>query len=78
MREEVAHHFRFVHRTPVSPTVLREYTDQTTWSAKVGFGRRWVDGVDRLEDTLNTIEIYWCLRRPDADCGDVGCDHRRE
>ncbi|BCO34228.1 Rieske (2Fe-2S) protein [Mycobacterium heckeshornense] len=54
------HHFRFVHRTPISPAVLREYTDDTTWSAKVGFGRRWLDGVDRPGDTLNTIEIYWC------------------
>jgi 3-ketosteroid 9alpha-monooxygenase subunit A len=53
------HHFRFVHRTPVSPTVLREYTDASTWSAKVGFGKRWSDGVDRPDETLNTIEIYW-------------------
>ncbi|MEZ0351953.1 Rieske 2Fe-2S domain-containing protein [Mycobacterium sp. pR1184] len=53
------HHFRFVHRTPISPTVLREHTDSSTWSAKVGFGRRWADGEDRLDDTLNTIEIYW-------------------
>lgn len=53
------HHFRFVHHTPISPVVLREYTDSSTWSAKVGFGRRWADGVDRPGDTLNTIEIYW-------------------
>lgn len=53
------HHFRFVHRTPVSPTVLREYTDVSTWSAKLGFGRRWSDGVDRPDETMNTIEIYW-------------------
>jgi len=53
------HHFRFVHHTPISPVVLREYTDNSTWSAKVGFGRRWADGVDRSEDTLNTIEIYF-------------------
>ena len=53
------HHFRFVHHTPISPTVLREFTDSTTWSAKVGFGKRWADGVDRPDDTLNTIEILW-------------------
>jgi 3-ketosteroid 9alpha-monooxygenase subunit A len=53
------HHFRFVHRTPASPTVLRETSDDATWSAKVGFGRRWSDGIDRRDDTMNTIEIYW-------------------
>jgi nitrite reductase/ring-hydroxylating ferredoxin subunit len=53
------HHFRFVHRTPVSPVVLREHTNDSTWAAKVGFGRRWTDGVDRADDTMNTIEIYW-------------------
>ncbi|MGA9613133.1 MAG: Rieske 2Fe-2S domain-containing protein, partial [Mycobacterium sp.] len=53
------HHFRFVHGTPISPVVLAESTDSSTWSAKVGFGRRWSDGVDRAEDTMNTIEIYW-------------------
>jgi phenylpropionate dioxygenase-like ring-hydroxylating dioxygenase large terminal subunit len=53
------HHFRFVHRTPISPTVLREARDDSTWSAKVGFGKRWAEGADRPGDTLNTIEIYW-------------------
>ncbi len=53
------HHFRFVHGTPISPVVLRESTDSSTWSAKVGFGRRWIDGLDRDGDTMNTIEIYW-------------------
>ncbi|EID11794.1 Rieske 2Fe-2S domain-containing protein [Mycolicibacterium phlei] len=53
------HHFRFVHHTPISPHVLRETRDETTWAAKVGFGRRWADGVDRPGDTLNTIEIHW-------------------
>lgn len=53
------HHFQFVHRTPISPVVLRESTDSSTWSAKVGFGRRWSDGLDRDGDTMNTIEIYW-------------------
>jgi 3-ketosteroid 9alpha-monooxygenase subunit A len=53
------HHFRFVHRTPISPTVLRENTDDATWSAKVGFGRRWSEGINRPEETLNTIEIHW-------------------
>lgn len=53
------HHFRFVHRTPISPVVLREHVDASTWAAKVGFGRRWSDGADRVEDTLNTIEIHW-------------------
>src|ERR1700712_4371780 len=53
------HHFRFVHGTPISPMVLREYIDDSTWSAKVGFGKRWADGQDRPDDTMNTIEIYW-------------------
>jgi phenylpropionate dioxygenase-like ring-hydroxylating dioxygenase large terminal subunit len=53
------HHFRFVHRTPISPVVLRESTSTSTWAAKVGFGKRWADGIDREDDTLNTIEIYW-------------------
>ena len=53
------HHFRFVHRTPISPVVLREHTDSSMWSAKVGFGKRWSDGQDRPDETLNTIEIYW-------------------
>jgi phenylpropionate dioxygenase-like ring-hydroxylating dioxygenase large terminal subunit len=53
------HHFRFVHRTPISPVVLTERTDETTWHAKVGFGKRWSDGVDRPGDARNTIELYW-------------------
>jgi nitrite reductase/ring-hydroxylating ferredoxin subunit len=53
------HHFRFVHRTPISPVVLAEHVDDSTWQAKVGFGRRWQDGVDRPGDSLNTLEILW-------------------
>lgn len=53
------HHFRFVHNTPISPVVLREHTDASTWVSKVGFGKRWIDGEDRPGDTMNTIEIYW-------------------
>ncbi|MGV0654431.1 Rieske 2Fe-2S domain-containing protein [Mycolicibacterium thermoresistibile] len=53
------HHFRFVHNTPISPRVLRESHGYPTWSVRVGFGRRWADGVDRPGDTMNTIEIYW-------------------
>ena len=53
------HHFRFVHDTPISPVVLRESTSASTWVSKVGFGKRWADGVDRPEDTMNTIEIHW-------------------
>ncbi|HKI43304.1 MAG: Rieske 2Fe-2S domain-containing protein [Mycobacterium sp.] len=53
------HHFRFVHGTPISPVVLRETIDEHVWHAKVGFGRRWADGVDRQGDNRNTIEIYW-------------------
>jgi phenylpropionate dioxygenase-like ring-hydroxylating dioxygenase large terminal subunit len=53
------HHFKFVHGTPISPVVLREHIDESTWSAKVGFGKRWADGQDRPDDTMNTIEIYW-------------------
>ena len=53
------HHFRFVHNTPISPVVLHESTNDSTWAAKVGFGKRWIEGVDRVGDTMNTIEIYW-------------------
>ena len=53
------HHFQFVHRTPISPVVLAETTDDTTWHAKVGFGNCWRDGADRPGDTRNAIEIYW-------------------
>ena len=53
------HHFRFVHRTPISPVVLTERTDECSWHAKVGFGKRWEEGVDRPGDTKNTIELYW-------------------
>lgn len=53
------HHFRFVHKTPISPVVLTEWTNETTWHAKVGFGKRWADGVDRPGETNNTIELYW-------------------
>lgn len=53
------HHFRFVHRTPFSPVILTEDTNDTAWHAKVGFGKRWADGVDRPGDTDNTIELYW-------------------
>src|SRR5437868_8138577 len=52
------HHFRFVHRTPTSPVVLEEIVNGRTWTAKVGFGRRWADGVDRQE-TMNTLVILW-------------------
>ena len=53
------HHFRFVHHTPISPTVLRENVDAATWAAKVGFGKRWAEGIDRPGDTLNTLEFHW-------------------
>jgi 3-ketosteroid 9alpha-monooxygenase subunit A len=53
------HHFRFVHRTPISPVVLAETVTETTWHAKVGFGNRWLDGIDRIGDTRNTIELHW-------------------
>jgi len=53
------HHFRFVHHTPHSPVVLRETQEDEVWRAKVGFGRRWADGVDIPHVTDNTIEILW-------------------
>jgi phenylpropionate dioxygenase-like ring-hydroxylating dioxygenase large terminal subunit len=58
------HHFRFVHRTPISPTVLEERVEGPEWWARVGFGRGWKErardenGVLRA-DTRNTIEILW-------------------
>jgi 3-ketosteroid 9alpha-monooxygenase subunit A len=53
------HHFRFVHKTPISPVVLAETTEGPVWHAKVGFGRRWAEGIDREGDNQNTLEIYW-------------------
>lgn len=53
------HHFRFVHKTPISPVVLTESIDDSSFHAKIGFGRRWTEGVDRPGDTQNTIELYW-------------------
>jgi len=41
-------HFRFVHHTAVTPTVLAETSDECNWHTKAGFG-----------DSNNTIEIYW-------------------
>ncbi|MCW2784682.1 MAG: hypothetical protein JWP74_1199 [Marmoricola sp.] len=59
-----AHHFRFVHGTPTSPTVIEERVEGPTWWSRVGFGRGWKehprgpDGAVRT-DSLNTIEILW-------------------
>lgn len=53
------HHFKFVHHTPISPVVLTESSDDSTWHAKVGFGNRWQSGVDRPGDSMNTLEILW-------------------
>jgi 3-ketosteroid 9alpha-monooxygenase subunit A len=53
------HHFQFVHHTPISPVVLTETVDASSWNAKVGFGKRWQEGVDRPGDSMNTIEIRW-------------------
>jgi phenylpropionate dioxygenase-like ring-hydroxylating dioxygenase large terminal subunit len=53
------HHFQFVHRTAVSPVVLRENSDGNSWAAKVGFGNKWQQGVDNPKDTVNSIEILW-------------------
>jgi 3-ketosteroid 9alpha-monooxygenase subunit A len=55
------HHFRFVHKTPISPVVLSEQADGPIWRARVGFGNRWVSDPARdpdENDTLNTLIIY--------------------
>ncbi|MCW2622560.1 MAG: iron-sulfur cluster-binding protein Rieske family protein [Frankiales bacterium] len=52
-------HFRFVHHTPDAPVVLREDIDDYTWHSKVGFGKRWSDGVDRPDDEINTLHVHW-------------------
>lgn len=52
-------HFRFVHGTPDYPKVLREDIDDYTWHSKVGFGRRWQDGVDRPDDDMGTLHLLW-------------------
>jgi phenylpropionate dioxygenase-like ring-hydroxylating dioxygenase large terminal subunit len=54
------HHFRFVHKTPISPVVLAEDVEGPTWRARVGFGQRWVADPSRdpdETDTLNTLII---------------------
>jgi 3-ketosteroid 9alpha-monooxygenase subunit A len=57
------HHFRFVHRTPLSPVVLGEVVEGATWWSRVGFGRRWADvqpGSGEIpDDPRSTIEIHW-------------------
>jgi 3-ketosteroid 9alpha-monooxygenase subunit A len=53
-------HFRFVHKTPDIPLVLHEDIDDWTWHSKVGFGRRWSDGVDRPDDDTGTLHLLWC------------------
>ena len=60
------HHFRFVHRTPISPVVLAEVVEGPRWWARVGFGRRWAEAVKAYRgepvadtDSQNTIEILW-------------------
>jgi 3-ketosteroid 9alpha-monooxygenase subunit A len=41
------HHYRFVHRVPVSPTLLQTTSTGPTWHAKFGFGAG------------NPVEIWW-------------------
>lgn len=54
------HHFRFVHGTPISPVVVDEHVDDTTWQTVVGFGRRWSTHAGPITgDTMNTISIYF-------------------
>ncbi|MCW2525962.1 MAG: kshA 1 [Pseudonocardiales bacterium] len=57
------HHFRFVHRTPISPVILKEEIDGTEWRARVGFGNRWAEQVASGEisasDSRNTIQLLW-------------------
>lgn len=52
-------HFRFVHRTPTVPIVVREDIDDWTWRSKVGFGKRWADGQDRPGDEMNSLHLIW-------------------
>lgn len=58
------HHFRFVHKTPISPVVLEEQVEGPEWRARVGFGRGWHNHPrdERGElrtDSMNTLEILW-------------------
>jgi len=74
------HHFRFVHRTPISPVVLREHTDDSTWRAKVGFGKRWGDGVDRaaaplVEQDESAVELRVVHRRHRTGAHGLGGHH---
>jgi phenylpropionate dioxygenase-like ring-hydroxylating dioxygenase large terminal subunit len=52
------HHVRFVHKTPISPTELRETRDDATWVATVGFGKRnWARNFypEAAESALETV-----------------------
>lgn len=54
------HHFRFVHGTPISPVVVDEHVNDTTWHSVVGFGKRWATHTGPMpSDTLNTISILF-------------------
>jgi len=52
-------HFRYVHRTPETPQILAEHIDDYNWHSKVGFGRRWREGIDRPDDHTNTLDLLW-------------------
>jgi nitrite reductase/ring-hydroxylating ferredoxin subunit len=57
-----AHHFRFVHRTPISPVLVESRMDGPTWYSKIGFGRRWAERelhATPTDDTMNTLVILW-------------------
>lgn len=57
------HHFRFVHRTAITPTILEEEVDQWSWWSRVGFGKKWAERFDAGDagagEDRNTIEILW-------------------
>lgn len=56
------HHFRFVHKTPISPVVLAERVEGPVWRARVGFGKRWTADPQRdpeEQDTLNTLIVLY-------------------
>lgn len=52
-------HFRFVHHTPDIPVLLEQDVADTTWFARVGFGKRWHDRPPVGDDVRGTLTILF-------------------
>jgi 3-ketosteroid 9alpha-monooxygenase subunit A len=52
-------HFKFVHGTKNSPVVLEQEIGETSWHAKIGFGRRWASHSGPITETMNTLHLWF-------------------